>query len=80
MFDSDNDYDNNIHNLDQDDIIPSNGTLQNLTYILFNIFRRSFNYYLNQASHVVYNSVCVAQTLDICCIHSLSRSTITKKL
>jgi len=38
MFDSDNDNDSNIDNLDQDDIIPSDGTLQNLTYMLFIIF------------------------------------------
>jgi len=76
---------NDIDNLDQDDIIPSDGRLQNLTYMLFNIFfskifRRGSNYYLNQAINAVYNSECVVLTLAICFIHSLGQNTITKKL
>jgi hypothetical protein len=65
MFDDDYDYDNDdyIDNLDQDDMIIYDGTLQNLTYMLFNFFsrirRRSFNYGLDQTGNVVYTNACV---------------------
>ncbi len=76
MFDSDND--DNIDYLDQEDIIPSDGgTLQNLTYMVFNtfskIFRRSSNYYLNQTNNVIYNSACVFRNLAACFIYSFGQ-------
>ncbi len=63
MFDDDYDNDDYIDNLDQDDIMIYDGTLQNLTYMLFNFFsrirRRTFNYGLDQTNIVVYTNACV---------------------
>jgi hypothetical protein len=67
IFDGDYDNDDYIDNLDQDDIIVYDGTLQNLTYMVFNFFsrmrRRTFNYGLDQTSNVEYTSACVGGNL-----------------